>query len=94
MTQIVSLRGCTRAEGGENVALKANYMPDESDDLRAMVQQEGQKAADNRPDDGAVQVETPVNGGVHFRLQPVPFLLGVCFGSALYILLSLLFKGS
>ena len=76
------------------MALKANYMPDESDDFGAMVQQEGQQTADNRTDESAVQVETPISGGVHFRLQPVPFLLGVCFGSALYILLSLLFKGS
>ena len=76
------------------MALKANYMPDESDDLRAMAQKEGHQTADNRTHESTVQVETSISDSAHFRLKPVPFMLGVCFGSALYILLSLLFKGS
>lgn len=73
--------------------LHANHSTYKSDDTMAVIEQEGHKAADNRTDDGAVEVEAPIQCGVHFRLKPIPFLLGFCFGAALYFLLSLLLKG-
>ena len=68
---------------------RCEQLPDKSGDFPVMIEQEGKNAADGRANDGAKKAKPTALSLSGFRLQPVPFLLGLLVSLALAILLKI-----